>query len=197
MFGIQTLDLKIENWVSRKDNIGQHGKLLLTFLTLLYLLYHDLASVRGWKDECVLKGFTKIIEKLCEGPIQTKKRPSVQRRFSSHMSSPPTPLTVDISKSSFIQIVQGFHSSSPNSHWNLLDCLGTRRRQLENRHGAIRGVSRRPGKEITQSKYGKDGTLYRRICSPPPPPQPAPSSRLLPPPGNTNQYIKCWLIMLP
>ena len=95
-------------------------------------------------------------------------------------------------KSSFIQIVQGFHSSSPNSHWNLLDCLGTRRRQLENRHRAIRGVSRRPGMEITTRKYGKDGTLCRRICSPPPPPQPAPSSRLLPPPGNTNQYIKCF-----
>ena len=84
-----------------KDNIGQHG-LLLTFLALLYLLYHDLASVRGWKDECVLKGFTKIIEKLCEGPIQTKKRQSVQRRFFSHMSSPPTPLTVPSSKLSRI-----------------------------------------------------------------------------------------------
>ena len=139
-----------------------------------------------------------MIEKLCEGPIQTKKRQSVQRRFSSHMSSPPGTNTTDGGhKSSFIQIVQGFHSSSPNSHWNLLDCLGTRRRQLENRHRAIRGVSRRPGMEITTRKYGKDGTLCRRICSPPPPPQPAPSSRLLPPPGNTNQYIKCWVIMLP
>ena len=95
-------------------------------------------------------------------------------------------------KSSFIQIVQGFHSSSPTSHWNLLDCLGSRRWQLENGHRAIRGVSRRPGMEITKRKYGKDGTLCRRICSPPLPPQPAPSSRLLPPPGNTNQYIKCF-----